>query len=125
MTVIKKNKKISEWYSSAEMIEGREPLNIVAKEDKQLSNFMRPGMLKIGAVIHRRRLQNGWSRSHVSILSGEVMDSKGDRLLADAMTPAKIEAIEEYGFSCEITELMVLLDLMGVTDDEINRSREL
>ena len=85
---------------------------------------MRPEILKIGAIIHARRLQCGWTRDTVSEMTAAVKDNSGGVLLAEALTPAKIEAIEEFGFACDITELMVLLDLMGVTDEEINRARE-
>ena len=124
MKKFKKTAPQNQTMCNIEMQDGLPTVSHVVNDDRARSAFMRKEILKLGSIIHRRRLQNGWTRKHVSKLSGEVVDHNDVPLIDEPMTPAKIEAIEEYGFSCDICELMVLLDLMGVTDEEINRAKE-
>ena len=124
MKKFKKSPHQTQTTCTIKMDDGMPTRSHIVNDDRARSAFMRKEILKLGSIIHRRRLQNGWTRKHVSKLSGEVLDHNDVPLIDEPMTPAKIEAIEEYGFSCDICELMVLLDLMGVTDEEINRAKE-
>ena len=78
-----------------DLVEGMPTVSHVVNDDRARSAFMRKEIFKLGSIIHRRRLQNGWTRKHVSKLSGEVLDHNDVPLIDEPMTPAKIEAIEE------------------------------
>lgn len=82
----------------------------IVTADLNYSYFFQEHMIRIGSLIHQKRLASGISREKLALKTG--------------VNPEKIEAIEELGFNCAVWDLMMIIDELGICDSELANIKE-
>lgn len=93
-----------------QLVRVSDPEDKIARSDSEASFYFQPHMLRIGSLIHRRRLKSGMSRIVLAEKTG--------------VSEEKIEAIEELGFNCAVWDLMMIIDELGIADSELTQLKE-